>query len=128
MIKIVASLQRLALRWRYSASLPEEIAEALGIILSNFCTFEEFMRRLSDANASRPTKLYRFMPREEAETAFRPTALRMERFTQNTICSYYFHQGWVEFMLQFDENDRLRRIWLQHKSIPHPLGVEIALS
>ncbi len=54
--------------------------------------------------------------REEAEDVFR-TALRKERFSQNSLFSYHFNGGWMEFMLQFDEQSRLRRIYIQHKDL-----------
>lgn len=67
------------------------------------------------------------MPREEAEAAFE-TALRKEKFLHNTLCSYYFNEGWMEFVLQFDEHSRLRRIYIQHKKIEQEEGIEIPLS
>lgn len=66
------------------------------------------------------------MPRNEAEAAFK-NASRTERFKQNTLCSYYFNEGWMEFILQFDNQARLRRIYLQHKDIDQDSGVEIPL-
>ncbi len=117
---------RLFIRFRYPVSLPEDISEALGIPLSNYLSFEEFVEHLISPTC-RVTKLTKFMPREKAEYAFR-SALRKERFKQNTLFSYYFSEGWMEFVLQFDEQSRLRRIYLQHQKIQSPLGVEIPLS
>ena len=56
------------------------------------------------------------MPREEAEAAFQ-SAQRKERFGRNSLFSYYFQEGWLEFKLYFDEKARLRRIYLQHKDL-----------
>jgi hypothetical protein len=67
------------------------------------------------------------MPREEAEAAFQ-TALRKEKFLHNSLFSYYFNEGWMEFVLQFDEHSRLRRIYIQHKKITQEEGIEIPLS
>lgn len=120
------SVYRFLLRFRYPVSLPENVADALGIPVSNFLTFDEFVKHLSSPNCV-PTNLKKYMPREDAEKAFKG-ALRQERFKQTTLCSYYFNEGWMEFMLSFDEKSRLRRLYLQHKQIPSPKGIEITLS
>jgi hypothetical protein len=103
------------LRLRYPVSLPEDIATDLGITATNLLTFEELVSQLS-SQSCRPKRLMRFMPREEAEAAF-CSAQRKERFSRNSLYSYYFHEGWLEFKLCFDEHSRLRRIYLQHKHI-----------
>lgn len=118
-------LTRLFLRLRYPVSLPEEIASALGIHLSNSVRFDELLRQLCSPSC-KPTKLARFMPRDKAEAAF-GSARRRERFQRNTLCSYYFTEGWLEFVLQFDDQSRLRRIYLQHKRIHSDHGIEIPL-
>jgi hypothetical protein len=66
------------------------------------------------------------MPRKDAEAAFQ-RARRKEHFCRNSLFSYYFHEGWLEFCLHFDEKNRLRRIYLQHKRLESELGVEIPL-
>ncbi len=114
------------LRVRYPASLPEDIATDLGINTSNFLTFEEFVDQLT-SHSCRPKRLTRFMPRDAAEAAFQ-SALRKERFGRNSLFSYYFHEGWLEFSLYFDEQARLRRIYLQHKRLSSEQGVEIPLN
>lgn len=117
---------RFFLRFRYPVSLPEEVASALGVPFSNFLTFDEFVRQLT-CRSCKPTRLMKFMPREEAEEAFH-TALCKERFNQKTIVSYYFNEGCLEFVLQFDQNSRLRRIYVQHKKIQEDQGIEIQLN
>lgn len=117
---------RFSVRFRYPVSLPEDVAQALGINASNYLTFEEFVNQLVQPSC-RPTKLTKFMPRDEAEAAFQ-TALRKERFKHNSLYSYYFSEGWMEFVLFFDEHSRLRRIYLQHKKISQEEGVEIFLN
>lgn len=119
-------LHRFFLRFRYPVSLPEDVARALGIEVSNFISFEEFVSRLI-CPSCRPTRLKKFMPREKAEAAFHG-ALRKERYQQNTLCSYYFNEGWMEFILSFDEHSRLRRIYIQHKKISTDQGVELQLT
>ncbi len=106
--------------------MPEDIALALGISISNQLHFEEFVATLCCPQL-RPTKLLKFMPREIAEQAFQK-ALRKERFSNKTLFSYYFNEGWLEFILQFDDHCRLRRIYLQHKSIAQDAGLEIPLN
>ena len=116
---------RLLLRLRYPVSLPEDVAQALGIHMSNFLTFEEFVSQLISPEC-RPTRLIKFMPRHKAEEVFEG-AQRTERFKKNTLISYYFSEGWMEFVLFFDEESRLRRLYLQHKKIEQDKGVEIQL-
>lgn len=125
-MKAFDHLYRFFLRFRYPVSLPEEVASALGVKISSFLTFDEFVRCLT-APTCRPTRLSKFMPREKAEAAFQ-SALRKERFKQNSLFSYYFSEGWMEFVLQFDEQSRLRRIYLQHKHIQEDRGIEIPLN
>ena len=125
-MKAIDRLYRFFIRFRYPVSLPEDIANALGIELSNFVTFEEFVERLT-CPTCRPTRLSRFMPRDRAEAAFQ-TAQRKEHFKLNSLYSYYFSEGWLEFVLEFDENALLRRLYLHHKNIKQDRGIEIALN
>lgn len=66
------------------------------------------------------------MDRSQAEKAFEK-AKRKERFGNNSLFSFYFTQGWLEFELQFDESELLRRIYIHHKLISHPNGYELPL-
>lgn len=116
---------RVILRFRYPVTLPEEIATDLGITVSNFLTFPEFVSQLTSGSC-RPRKLKRFMPREMAEAAFE-SAQRKEKFSRSSLFSYYFLEGWLEFNLHFDEQSRLRRIYLQHKYVEDQQGIEIPL-
>jgi len=118
-------LQKCLIRYRYPASLPEEVAESLGICASNCWTFQRFVEALTSPSCS-PTKLHKFMSRDQAEKAFK-NALRMEKFPTNTLCSFYFSEGWLEFVLSFDEKGRLRRLYLQHSCLNSQQGVEIPL-
>ena len=125
-MKAFSFIFRLMLRFRYPVSLPEDVATALGVDVSNHITFEEFVSRITSP-ACRPTKLTKFMPRDQAEEAFN-TACRKERFKQNSLYSYYFTEGWMEFILKFDDQSRLRRVYLQHKHIHEDSGIEITLT
>lgn len=116
-MKVIKHFRRLFCRFRYPVSMPEDIATDLGLDISNSLTFQQFINRLTDP-CHRPTKLTRFMPREQAEDIFR-RALRKERFQQNTSFSYHFKSGWMEFILQFDEQSRLRRVYIRHKDLKH---------
>lgn len=124
-MKILKNIRRFFLRFRYPVSLPEDIASALGVSIPNTLTFSEFIARLSDKHLV-PTRLKKFMPREKAETIF-ALAVRKDRFAHNTLFSYYFPEGWIEFILWFDDQDRLRRLYLQHHGILSDQGVEINL-
>lgn len=121
---VIHSLARLFPRLRYPLSMPEEVASDLGINVSNALTFEEFVDCLTSPH-QRPTKLLRFMPRDEAEKTFQ-TALRKERFKQNSLFSYHFNGGWMEFMLQFDDQSRLRRLYIRHKDLKQKFEIPIS--
>jgi len=125
-MKALDFLSRLLLRFRYPVSMPEDVATALGIHISNYVTFHEFVSHLSSPTC-RPTKLLKFMSREDAEKAFFAAPLK-EKFQNNTLFSYCFNEGWVEFILQFDDNSKLRRIYLQHRGIKQDRGLEIQLN
>ncbi len=65
------------------------------------------------------------MPREQAEDMFR-LAIRKEKFQQNSLFSYHFKGGWVEFVLQFDEQARLRRLYTRHKDLKQKCEIPIS--
>lgn len=125
-MQILSGLRQLFCRFRYPVSLPENVAEALGIEASNALTFDQFVHQLSNP-AFRPTKLKKYMSRQKAETAFQG-AVKKEKFPHKTLFSYYFNEGWLEFVLLFDDQSRLRRIYLQHKKIPAEEGLELTLN
>lgn len=124
-MRLLESLRHMLLRFRYPVSMPEDIATALGIPLPNALSFTDFVIRLCQPSCL-PTRLARFMPRELAEKAF-CNAIRTERFYEKTLVSYYFPEGWLEFVLQFDKDSRLRRVYLLHREIQAEHGVEILL-
>lgn len=125
-MKALDLIYRFFLRFRYPVSLPEDVAVALGMPISNYLTFDEFVAQLANPS-NHPSRLSKFMPRDQAEAAFE-NALRKERFLHNTLFSYYFNHGWMEFVLFFDEHSRLRRIYVQHKHIQPEEGIEIHLN
>lgn len=110
---------------KYPVSSPKDIAQALGLPLRDFMTFQEFVSHLTQPNC-RPLHLKKFMSREAAESFFH-SALRKESFQESTLFSYYFNEGWMEFKLSFDGQDRLRRLYLQHKHIEDEKRTEIPL-
>ena len=118
-------MRRLFLRFRYPVTLPEDVATALGVDLSNFLSFNEFMMELTKPNF-KPGSLRRYMSRQKAEEAFR-YAQRREIFNNSSLFSFYFLEGWMEFIMEFDEKDKLRRLYLHHKNIPNERGIEIPL-
>ena len=124
MYGLLKPLTRLYVRFRYPFSTPEDVAADLGLDVSNHFSFQELISYLIDPH-HRPTKLVRFMPREHAEDIFR-LALRKERFPQNSLFSYYFNGGWMEFMLQFDEQSRLRRLYIRHKDLKQKYEISIS--
>lgn len=114
-MKLIHHVIRFFLRFRYPLSLPEDIAIALGIPLSNFLCFDEVIAHLIHPQM-KPSNLEKFMPRTEAEKAF-GNALRKESFQNLSLFFYHFNGGWMSFMLQFDEQSRLRRLYIQHKNL-----------
>lgn len=66
------------------------------------------------------------MSRAKAEEAFCKAPLK-EKFQNDTLVSYCFNEGTLEFFLQFDNDSKLRRIYLQHKDIKQDKGFEIKL-
>jgi hypothetical protein len=124
-MKAFDQLCRFFIRFRYPISLPEDIAEALGINLSNYITFEKFVSLLT-CPSCKPTKLHKYMSREKAELAFKNAHCK-EQFKGSSLYSFYFAEGWMEFMLEFDDQSRLRRMYLHHKNIELERGAEIQL-
>jgi hypothetical protein len=118
-------IQHVWIRFRYPVSMPEDIALALGIQLSNTMPFKDLVTQLSRACC--PKRLTKFMPRSAAEEAF-SNAIRTERFCEKTLISYYFSEGWLEFVLLFDRSSRLRRIYLLHRAIQTDEGIELPLA
>lgn len=116
---------RFFLRFRYPVSMPEDIALALGFEISNYMPFHEFITYLTSP-AFKPARLLKFMPRDRAEEAFLH-AQSKEHFKNSSIYSFYFPEGWLEFVLEFDDQSRLRRIYLHHKLIKQERGIEIQL-
>ncbi|MFA6916197.1 MAG: hypothetical protein WC222_07355 [Parachlamydiales bacterium] len=124
-IDLLKPLKRLITRWRYPVCCPEDISQALGLRLSNQLTFDELINQLTSPHCS-INSLYKYMNRSAAEASF-GNALRVERFLHTTLVSYFFSEGWMEFNLHFDDDGKLRRLYLQHHCIPSNIGVEIAL-
>lgn len=115
MNNLLSSLSMVLARFRYPVSLPEDVAVDLGLDLSNRLSFDEFISCLTNPQCC-PTKLTRFMLREQAEFVF-SRALRKERFARDSHFSYHFNGGWMEFILKFDIDSRLRRIYICHKDL-----------
>ena len=125
-MKALDCLFRFFIRFRHPFTLPEDIANSLGVRVSNNVSFDDFVTRLTAPECC-PTTLHKLMGRNEAENAF-CGAQRKEQFQRNTLISYYFNEGWLEFNLQFDQESRLRRIYIQHKKIESDQGVELHLT
>lgn len=123
MKEVLKPILHFFVRLRYPVSTPEDIASDLGLNISNFITFHEFMNCLIDPN-QRPKKLTRFMPRHQAEDIFR-CALRKEKFQQNSLFSYHFKGGWMEFELEFYDQS-LRRLYIRHKDLKQKHEISIS--
>jgi hypothetical protein len=122
---LIESLTRLLSRFRYPVSLPEDVARDLGMHLPNTLNFHEFLKLLA-APHQRPAKLRKFMSRNLAESTFE-SALKKETFKSCSLFSYYFNKGWLVFALYFDEDSRLRRVYLQCPNCAPIDGFDLAL-
>jgi hypothetical protein len=111
MQQILENLSRFLSRFRYPVSLPEDIATDLGLDIPNTLTFEQFLNRFS-AQLAPPKHLWKWMRRDAAENVFK-LAQKSEIFLSSTLYSYYFSKGWIVIALYFDENEALRRVYVQ---------------
>lgn len=116
---VFGRLSAFFLRWRYPVSTPQEVFKALGMDLPTPTDFQEFIQQL-DFSHKQIKNFFRFMPREEAEAYF-SSAVKKERFRHQSLYSYCFKSTqkdcWVEFILDFDQHSRLRRMYLEHKEM-----------
>lgn len=120
-MQLLINFSRFINRFRYPASLPEDVAGDLGIELPNNIDFDELLQRLS---CTCPKTLWKKMSRYAAESAFQGS-LKKEIFRSSSLFSYYFNQGWVVITLYFDENNSLRRLYVQ---TPEREGFDLQLS
>lgn len=111
-------------RFRYPVSLPEDIGKDLGLEIDNHMSFQEFINKLTDPRL-RPSTLSRLMSREEAEKKFN-RALKKESFLQQSLFFYHFNGSWMGFTLDFDENSRLRRLYLMHRDLKKKHEISIS--
>ena len=116
---------RFIARFRYPISLPEDITKATGIPLKNLMCFERILHKLTNPKCN-TVQLRKFMEMEEVCMAFRK-AYKKEMFSKNCLFSYYFNEGWIEFKVCFDDDNKLRRVYLHHKSIQSDRGLELPL-
>lgn len=129
---LLEALTRLISRFRYPVSMPEDVAHDLGFHLPNTLSYSDFLSLLNTTQY-RPTRLWKMMPRELAEATFQ-SALKKESFKSSALFSYYFNKSWLVFALYFDEDSRLRRVYLQcpscvsMKSFDIPLDEEFVLA
>ena len=110
-MQLLESIIRLMSRFRYPVSLPEDVAKDLGMDLPNNIKFQKLIDLLATPG-QRPAKLRKYMPRVSAESTFE-SALKKETFKSCSLFSYYFNKGWLVFALYFDEDEKLRRVYLQ---------------
>jgi hypothetical protein len=115
MLTLWSRLTKLVARIWYPVALPEDIASCFGLKVSNLLPMEDLVRVLLKSQ-SYTSFLSRYMPRDVAESVFR-RATSIESFGDKTIISYYFIGGWMEYVLHFDKEDRLRRVYLCHRAL-----------
>jgi len=112
------------IRLRYPFSTPEDVGSDFGLNLTNQLSFQEFINCLTNPS-NHPTKISKFMPRDTVENLFHE-ARHKEVFRHNTLISYYFNEGWMEFLLYFDENSKLRRVYICHKELKQKIEIPIS--
>lgn len=123
--KVMDSLSRFFARIWYPVALPEDLTEAFGVELSNYLSYSKLLEKISSCHLH-PQKLAKYMPRRLAESVFKH-ATSMEIFKDKSIASYYFQEGCIEFVLSFDHNGTLRRVYLLHKAVENEEGIELPL-
>lgn len=130
-MSLLYALNRLLHRFRYPVSMPDDLANDLGVSITSNPSFGDFIEYLK-ISANRPTKLWKMMPRYQAERRFQ-SALKKEVFPGSTFFSYSFQHSWLLVVLHFDAQSRLRRLHVQcpssidKKSFDIPLDEAVAL-
>lgn len=120
---MITSLYQLIEHIRYPISHPADVLRALGIQPRKSFNFRQFLQHVVTQS---PRTLYRRMLRTDAEKIFK-TAYKKEVFHHTTIISYCFCQGWLEFILEFDTKDLLRRLYVQHRLLNSAHSLELEL-
>lgn len=123
-MKMLDRIYRLLSRFRYPVSMPEDVARDLGLNISNYVTFSEFINSVIDP-LSPPKNLARYMSRDIAEGMF-CLARKKEKFKTCSLFSYHFKDGWMEFILQFDNQSQLRRLYICHKHLKEKREISIS--
>lgn len=107
----------------YPVSHPNQVLLALGIASKMRLNFRQFLQQIVTRS---PKRLYRRMSRSQSEKVF-SNAYKKETFHHMTLISYYFCQGWLEFILEFDPRDNLRRLYVQHRMLNANHSIELEL-
>jgi hypothetical protein len=107
-------MKSLIIRFRYPVSIPQDVADALGVHITNRYSAQELVDTLMNQDL-KPTRLARLMPRIIAEDVFK--AALKEKFHLKTICSFYLNNVRLVFILEFDHDSQLRRVYMNHKEI-----------
>lgn len=124
-MQLVEQFTRLISRFRYPVSLPEDLANDLGVKLANTVSFRQIIRVLHSSDF-RCSRLKRLMDRQLAEDIFR-SALKKESFKSSSLFSYYYNKSWLVFALYFDSENRLLRLYVQCPSCSQMEGFDIHL-
>lgn len=115
---------RLLSHLRYPISSPHDVLSALGV--SEELQDVDFHHFLKKVVTRVPRRIFRCMGREDVERCF-SSAYKKESFHRTTHASYYFMQGWLEFVLEFDESRLLRRLYVHHQLLSSSQSVELEL-
>jgi hypothetical protein len=105
--------------------LPDELLKTLGLDLKGNSSIEDLLEKLNHSK-SLHIKLKKFMTKREVENAF-ISAEKKEHFSRHSLYSYYFSKGWVGFFVSFDQDLKLRRVYLQYKSLRYQDTIELYL-
>lgn len=109
---------------RYPVSSPHDVLSALGVQEdARDLNFHQFLKKII---TRAPKRLCRWMTRDEVEKCF-SSAYKKECFHHTTLVSYYFLQGWLEFILEFDQSKSLRRLYVQHPLLNSSQSIELEL-
>lgn len=118
-------LKNFCVRFRHPVSVPQDISLALGVDIPPFASFDNIIRFLTSPPCC-PGTLKKYMLRSRAEKFF-ANARRQDIFAERILFSYYFLRGCIEFDLRFDQEDRLRRVYVNYSGAKTDLGIELPI-
>lgn len=108
-------------RFSHPGSLPNDVAYDLGLEVYGRLSVNELLQMLKN-----PTHLKKYMKKGLADQLF-VHAQRKDIFKLTSRFTYFFNQGLLEFVLDFDSDEQLRRAYATFHNSKGNLMVELPL-